>query len=147
LLLVDPDCFFIEQLSGSDIRNGCVWQSREEDEAIASAIPFATHRQEINKQTKQICCHSLVCMTGTNVPLWDLGIVSLFGITAGSWAALPSLDIHVSSLLQIWSGCWFFVPHPNFPQSTLLRLWCRSWGSNPGFGCFIGVQPNWFFIR
>jgi len=28
-----------------------MWQRREDDEAIASAVPFAMHRQEINKQT------------------------------------------------------------------------------------------------
>jgi len=56
---------------------------------------------------------------------WDLGIVSLFGITAGIWAGVALLDIHVSSFLQVWSGCWFFTRHPNFPFSALLQFGVR----------------------
>jgi len=91
-----------------------------------------------------ICCHSSVLMTGIKVPLWDLGIVSLFSSTARMWAGVALLDIHVSLLLQIWSGCWFFLRHPNFPYCLSIQ---RS-TAFPGGGdslpdasfVFIGMQ-------
>jgi len=62
-----------------------------------------------------IQCHSLVLMTGTKVPLWDPGIISLLA----SW---PEFGLLLPCTPAIWSGCWFFVWHPNFPHLTLLQF-------------------------
>jgi len=46
LLLVDPDCLFIEQLPGSDIQTDvCQW--RAGGQSKRTNLPFAAHRQEI----------------------------------------------------------------------------------------------------
>jgi len=50
-------------------------------------------------------------MTGTIVPLWDLGIVSLFGVIAGIWAIVALIVIHVSSLLfGVGVGSFYGIP-------------------------------------
>jgi len=75
-------------------------------------------------------CHSLVLMTGTKVPLWDLGSVSLCGIIAGIWAVI-ALDGHSCLFTPaIWSGCWFFaasqpsafsIPTMRSPSCSFIR--------------------------
>jgi len=74
-----------------------------------------------------ICCHSSVLMTGIKVPLWDLGSVSLCGITARIWAVI-ALDRHSCLFTPaIWSGCWFFAAsQPSIQWQTLLQCECAS---------------------
>jgi len=80
-------------------------------------------------------------MTGTKVPLWDLGIVSLFGIMArilaGSCPALLQFGVAVGSLR-----------HPNFPSSLRSVSLCRFFDRNKA-DPFLGprhVAEAFFFI-
>jgi len=50
-----------------------MWQRREEDEATASAVPFAMHRQEINKQTNFPNAAELVLNILISVKVVDIG--------------------------------------------------------------------------
>jgi len=60
-------------------------------------------------------CHSSVLMTGIKVQLWDLGIVSLFGIMARIWAVMALQTFMSLHSCKFGVGCWFFLRHPNFP--------------------------------
>ena len=97
-MLVDPNCLLTEQLSGSDIQNGCIWQRREEDEAIASAVPFAIHRQEITKPNHVNLSTAKKLRLKWHYKLGHIGFKHVLTLALGGFLDRAALALHSCEL-------------------------------------------------